>query len=242
MAFKLLSCSDTHLALPPKLDETDATAWLHAGDVYDRCHSTKGQKGVKPQKLLEWFDERKLPVYAVKGNHDCSFDMPFFDKCQNATGRCYEAAPGLLIIGIGWSGGAYYDLPTNREIKEVIEQTRREYTLKSKTGDKVVILTHYPPWAEGMYDYGGDIEGWMYESIMELSNEVKAVAVIQGHVHDLFGTQQVRAGEDFETLIVSPGPCGGVLTIDEAGVKFSGGSLDPEFFIKEDAEEEEKEE
>jgi len=233
---KFLCCSDTHLLKPPALDEEGATAWLHAGDVYNRGHAGKGSKGLLAQQLDEWMSARKIPVFVVKGNHDCSFDKPFFDKAEHVSGSFSKAAPGVWIMGIGWCGGVFYDLPTERDMQTVCEQAKRQFILKFaqseyNIGDKIILLTHYPPWNSSFYSYNSNPEGWMSEAVMELVDHVKPTAVVQGHVHDIFGKQLVYKGAGFETLIVSPGPCGGVLTLEDDGkVNFKYAGIDPKFF------------
>lgn len=244
MPYKLLCCSDTHLNTPPELDETDATAWLHAGDVYNYGHSGKSSKGIKPQQLMEWVEGCKIPIFAVKGNHDCSFDVPFFDKAIHVSDGCHQIAPGLFVIGIGWAGGVYYDLPMCSDIQKVIKEAKRQYIMKSMPSDKVVILTHYPPWLPNIYDYPGSMEGWMFDEIRELADEVKPLAIIQGHVHDIFGLQVVHHGADYDSLVVSPGPVGGTLTIDKdaSTASFEFAKLRPEIMEREDDKEEGEEE
>lgn len=212
---KFLCCSDTHSLLPPPLDETDALAWLHAGDVYHHGFISKGQKLPSALRLVEWIESRKIPVFAVKGNHDCSFDVPFFDKAENATGRSKLLAPGLMLIGLGWSGGAYYDLPTESDMQRICDEARREWLLKSVAGDQYVFLTHYPFWSPNLYEFNSNPEGWMFECIREFIHEIKPLAIIQGHVHELMGSQLIYSGPDFQSLAVFPGPEGGILNIDK---------------------------
>ena len=55
----------------------------------------------------------------------------------------------------------------------------------------------------------------MFECVRNLIDEIKPLAVIQGHVHDLAGKQFLYHGQDFISLFSYPGPNGGTLTIDE---------------------------
>lgn len=237
MKYKMLCCSDTHGKVPPPLDEADATAWLHAGDVYNYGDASKSQKHFSlPAKISEWVDARKVPVFGVRGNHDCPLDAEFFDKCKDSSGRCFEAAPGLLVVGLGWCGGMFYDLPGESEMSEVVAEARREYILKSMPSTKTVVLTHYPPWLPSVYDYESNHEGWMFDCIREFVEEIKPLAVVQGHVHDIFGRQFFYHGPGFDTLIVSPGPSGGALTVDTdtSLASFAFARLDVSQFVEDD--------
>lgn len=150
---KLLCCSDTHSRPLPQLDETEATAWLHAGDVYNDGYNNKTPKAQLTPDFPTWFGQRKIPVFAVKGNHDCFMSMSFFDLAQNAGGRCLEIEPGTLLLGLGWSGGMFCDLPRESDMAQVCAEAKREWILKSRIGDKTILLTHYPPWIPSLYNY-----------------------------------------------------------------------------------------
>jgi Icc-related predicted phosphoesterase len=126
-----------------------------------------------------------------------------------------------MLFGIGWSGGMYYDLPTEYDIEKVIESARRELILKSKTGDVFIILTHYPPWIPLFYPHSNNPAGWMFSCIQKLMDEIKPMVVLQGHVHELAGNQFIYNGADFKTLVVSPGPDGGILSIDKESMNAS---------------------
>lgn len=210
---KLLCCSDTHGSRPPKLDETDATAWLHAGDVYNLSDLKTSFDDTKD--IEGWVKEQKLPVFAVRGNHDCPAKAPFFDNCE-ATGHCFEIAPGLLGLGLGWTGGEFSDLPTERDMQKVVDEAKREWVRKAKSGDQTLILTHYPPWSPTKLFFASfNPEGWMFTCIRELMDEVKPMVVVIGHIHELFGVEVTYNGADFSSLVVAPGPEGGILSIDK---------------------------
>ncbi len=213
---KFICCSDTHSGLPPDLDDSDITGWLHAGDVYSHLVFAKSPKASDAGlKLAEWLAAQTKPVYVVKGNHDCSFDMPFFDKAEHLSGRCVQIAPKLNLLGIGWSGGAYYDLPTESNLLKICEEAKREWIMRSMPGDSNIVLTHYPAWRQDLYPAARDPEGWMFTCVRELIDEIKPMAVIQGHIHELFGNQFIYNGPDFKSLFVYPGPNGGTLSLDE---------------------------
>lgn len=214
MELKFICCSDTHDRLPPDLSDEGVTAWLHAGDIYNNGFRHRGPNPHSGQrKLLAWLDSKKMPVLAVRGNHDCSFRHEFIDKCD-AGGKCVALAPKLWGLGVGWAGGAYYDLPTERDLRSICASVEREVTLKAMPGDSFILLTHYPPMIKELYTMHGNPEGWVSESVKELVDKFKPMVVVQGHIHHLFGLNSVYEGNDFSSMIVSPGPNGGYLYID----------------------------
>lgn len=65
----------------------------------------------------------------------------------------------------------------------------------------------------------------MFNCIRELVDEIKPLAIVQGHVHELFvfaeiGMPLVYNGPGFQSLVVSPGPKGGILTVEAESVSF----------------------
>lgn len=208
---RLLCCSDTHGVPPPALDETEATGWLHAGDIHNRGHYKKKEN--LPQ-IKEWMDRNTLPVFSVRGNHDCSLSSEFFSKHADISGQCIEIAPGLIVLGIGWAGEAFYDLPSEIDIKRVCTKAKNDFLLKGKPGDKTIILSHYPPWSRTLFNFDGNPEGWMFESLRELIDDINPLAVITGHVHELFGQQLIYNGPAGKSIVAMVGPGGGYLAID----------------------------
>jgi Icc-related predicted phosphoesterase len=75
-------------------------------------------------------------------------------------------------------------------------------------GEKLILLTHYPPKLPEL-PCGQLSENWTYRCVAELIDELQPIAVVQGHVHEWFGRQWRRGS----TLIVSPGPGAGVLCV-----------------------------
>lgn len=216
MKLKFLCCSDTHGEMLPALSAEGAVAWLHAGDVHNKTRRSKEAKF--SEAMAAWASLNNLPVHAVRGNHDCTLQSEFFNKFNDMSGRCEELAPGLMLVGIGWAGGEYYDLPTERDMKAVCDEIRRSLLMKGKPGDRIILLSHYPPWSEKLYDIDERMAakhaGWLFSAVTELIDEIKPMVVIQGHVHEFFGNQMVYDGPTCRTLIVSAGPNGGILNVD----------------------------
>jgi Icc-related predicted phosphoesterase len=220
-AFKLLCCSDTHGDPPPALDnEDEAVAWLHAGDFYNRLEGRpmKERERNRFGLLSEWLAARKINVFGVHGNHDCSDPCGFSNRYVD--GEIVKIMPGWWVVGVGWHGDRFFELPLERDITEACKSVADRAVEMMKAGeiadgDRSILLTHYPPYYPEHYQYDGNPEGWMFRSVKALVEGLSPNAVVQGHVHELFG-QQFRL--DDGTLVVNPGPRGGVLRLDEWGV------------------------
>src|SRR5215217_510440 len=106
MRYRLLCCSDTHGRAPPPMDDTTATAWLHAGDLYDGPSVLINDEPPLPgdpiaEMFLAWTRERRAPVYAVHGNHDVADPYRWFAAVTEVDGRVERLGSDLLLVGVG---------------------------------------------------------------------------------------------------------------------------------------------
>jgi len=187
---------------------------LHAGDIYNRGDLKKAHVVPEMKSIADGIRDIKTPFFLVRGNHDCMDSAGVFSAAHELTGHCNAVAEGIVVVGLGWTGGQFCDLPTERDMKHVCNSAKREFDFKAMPGDKVILLTHYIPWMRNVFVFNGNPEGWAFECITDLVNEIKPLAIVQGHVHELFGLKAGYRQEEFRSLIVCPGPKGGILTID----------------------------
>lgn len=214
---KFACFSDTH-EKPPYVDltEIDADYVLHAGDVYDRL--SLGMHPTAFDNIKQWvpFKDR---LRAVRGNHDVLDPANIFRDCD-VTGRIEELRQDLFLVGLGWYGEHFYELPLERNMADVCHDIFRQACWRIPTGAQTVILTHYPAYTPGIFPddrqkgqrgQGKPPEGWFFECVAKMVEAFRPLAVIQGHVHSLMG----RTGRgDHGTLFVFPGERGGLLTVD----------------------------
>jgi len=215
--YKFLCTSDTHGHVPPPLDETCATAWLHAGDVYSGkvLHS----RSLISNKVRLWKSASEVPVYAVRGNHDYTDPLGIFDMDMDITGRVVRIAPDVLIAGIGWHGGKYYDLPMDKnDIAPIVQGILRILLRELLPSDRLILLTHYPP---ALPDFETEFprnwiadHGWVYPSIRSFIDEFNPAAVVMGHIHDWAGKSARLDVGSTSTLILNPGAEGMTFTLD----------------------------
>lgn len=202
-------CSDTHGGVLPRWDDRGLVAVLHGGDVY---HAPRLPAADDAQLRL-WSQSIGAPVLAVRGNHDHHDPSGFFRTARDLSGSIHQLAPGLWVAGIGWAAPLYFDLPGEHEIAlqcgGLMRQIRREVGLH----DRLLLLTHYPPRLPELPIESVPHE-WCYDCVANLVEEVRPIAVVQGHIHEWFGRQWRR---DDGTLLVSPGPTGGILSVSADG-------------------------
>ncbi len=220
---KLLCCADTHGRQLPAKDETTSIAWLHAGDVENGPDVDRHASDIDPRTdpllapVADWFETRSTPVYAVRGNHDCTDAFGAFQSGRDVTGRVVPLAPKLWLAGIGWHGDRYFDLPRESDLESVCHDIARQARRLVLANDNVVVLTHYPPKAgdfRDARDHPGESGIW-YRCIRELVSELKPVLVIEGHNHRWANTSyEIKHPCGQSTFVLNPGRTGSVVELD----------------------------
>lgn len=201
---RILAVSDTH-GNDAKIPEVDVV--LHGGDIYDKLEKGKASS-CDPSS---WTKAKKLCV--VNGNHDCHDQHKIFAH-HGITGRIEEIDPRLYVIGVGWSGEKYYELPTERELTKTCSSLMRQAVLRIPNGAYVIVLSHYPGIMPNLYNYNGNPEGWMFQCVTDLARATNAVMIVQGHVHELFRTAGYFRQGDYSSLVINPGPNGALVDFD----------------------------
>jgi Icc-related predicted phosphoesterase len=203
-------CSDTHGSVPNPAEGADLI--LHAGDFYNR------PRVKRPPEISDELDRYVNVVledrswFAVRGNHDCVDPLGFFSYPHDVGGRVEVLDDGTFLVGIGWHGEVFYELPDNRAMSHMCAATLMACARKMRDGDRSILLTHYCPTGAGLPPE----EGWFYEPLRDMMDALRPLAVIQGHSHPFFGMTWVD--EEFGTKVICPGPEGVILRVD-------GGSL-----------------
>lgn len=204
-----LCYSDTHGQPPRALAGGAPAAILHAGDVYDEPAAEQSAA------LADWLKQSPATLYAVRGNHDTADPLGLFAPGRDATGQVLPLGSGLWLAGLGWHGRHYSDRPSDAQLRELTGALRRQVEARLAPGDRLLLLTHYPPppapgsplaWPSSPGQY-------VCEAVGDLIAATRPLAVVAGHVHEWFG-QSERRGPGGETLLLCPGPQGCLLRLD----------------------------
>jgi Icc-related predicted phosphoesterase len=216
MRYRLLCCSDTHGAAPPAMDDSTATAWLHAGDLYDGPSVLVNDEPPLPgdpiaEIFLAWARQRRAPVYAVHGNHDVADPYGWLAAVSEVNGRVERLGSDLLLVGVGWHGQAYVEMPGESDLEAVCERARRQLRRLATPRDRVVLMSHYPPLLPGLFPprVGARADGGS-ESLARLVGDVKPILIVQGHEHRWAGLSARTAS----ALVINPGRVGMEVVID----------------------------
>ncbi len=219
--YSLLVCTDTHTRMIlPDIDCPDALAWLHGGDFYMRRREPRQRRpvgterlkgyGAKKAAMEQWLDRTSVPVYAVRGNHDVMDPWGFFQACNDISGQITALADGLVLAGIGWRGEKFHHLPEEAELTALCEDLERQLQNRRHAASSLIVLSHYPALTELCPGFA---------CINAFLAKFKPLVFMQGHIHEAFEKQTILSWEDgTQTLVINPGPWGGILTIQpEAG-------------------------
>jgi Icc-related predicted phosphoesterase len=222
MLNRLLCCSDTHGRCPPNLvEDGQTTAWLHGGDAYDGPAILQGddEEPLPGDPIAEpvraWLRSRTVPVFGVHGNHDVADPYRWFASIESVDGRAARIAPKLVVVGVGWSGEKYYELPGESDLRRVCDAARRQALRVALPSDHIILLTHYPPRLPGLFPLkpGASAEPGS-EVLAELVRELRPALVVQGHEHFWFGRSASIDFDGRRMLVINPGRDGMTVVID----------------------------
>ena len=198
--------TDTHGVAPPTAGRADA--WLHGGDVVDGYTASP----MDVPEFEQWA-ERCGRVLVVRGNHDAHLQPALEHALPAIDGACVEVE-GVNVVGVGWRGDVYSDLPGERELKRVTDAARR--AVRGRRGP-TVLLSHYPPTsANGVL--GRPVpDGWCSGVIDELIRDLRPAAVMCGHIHGWAGGSTTLDLGGSPCLLFNPGPTPARLTVTPDG-------------------------
>ena len=171
----------------------DIEAVICAGDFTIFSSSQK--------ELLSKLNKIGKPVLIVHGNHEdddeLRKDCKLFKNCYFIHNNKFRLGEYLFI---GWGGGGF------SYIDRGFEKNSKRFKKWIKEDDKVVLITHAPPYKTKIDEIGGEHAG--NKSIRKFIEQVRPVLAVSGHLHEC-------VGEDFikKTKVINPGYKGKMLNI-----------------------------
>ncbi len=154
--------------------------------------------------LMHKISRLKKPVLIVHGNHEDEGTLKkscsLFENITFIHGRTYEFNNVLFI---GWGGGGF-----SLRDKE-LEKKTKEFKKKMEKFDKVILLTHAPPYNTRLDKIIEQSCGNKTIRNFISENTKKIKVAVSGHLHENAGTEDHVK----ETRVVNPGPFGKVITI-----------------------------
>lgn len=144
----------------------------------------------------------KKPVLLIHGNHETEETIKqscsLFENTEFIHKKIFRIGSYAFI---GYGGGGF-----SREDKE-FEKTAKKLIKKTKKDDKVILVTHAPPYKTRLDKINGNYAG--NKSIRHFIETNNILLAVSGHLHDNAGKQD-KIGK---TKIINPGPFGKIITI-----------------------------
>ncbi|MBW2978449.1 metallophosphoesterase [Candidatus Woesearchaeota archaeon] len=197
---KLLSFVDVHgnLSVLKKLIERgkreDIDVMVCAGDVTIF--------GSKLKNIIGKLAKIKKPVLIIPGNHEDDRDIKkicgMFENCVNLHKKGFRKE-NYLFLGYGGGGFSLID--------KGFEKTAKKFKRMIRKNDKVVLVTHAPPYNTKIDKISKKSCG--NKSIRKFISGTKPDLVICGHLHECAGKQD-KIGK---TKIINPGYKGKVIDV-----------------------------
>jgi len=158
--------------------------------------------GDRLKRLIGFFRKINKPFLIIHGNHEENSEIQkacsAFHNCINIHKKGFRGE-GFIILGYGGGGFSLVD----KEFEKIAERFKQMI----KKGEKVILVTHAPPYNTNIDKIGKNSCG--NKSIRKFIYEVKPVLAISGHLHENAGKKD-NIGK---TVVINPGYKGKVIII-----------------------------
>ncbi|MFH1409025.1 MAG: metallophosphoesterase [Nanoarchaeota archaeon] len=148
------------------------------------------------------FNSIGKPVIIIHGNHETD------EETRKATGLFknlhFIHGKHLIIEGVlflGWGGGGF------AQRDKEFEKKAKEFRRIVGEHQKVVLVTHAPPFGTTLDLLGDDYQGC--KSFTDFLKSIKITLLIAGHLHENAGMED----EINDCMCINPGPEGKILEI-----------------------------
>ena len=152
------------------------------------------------KEILRFIEMQGKPIVMVHGNHESEKEM---SQCSTKNihfvHNNHWEFNGVLFIG--WGGGGF------ATTDEYFERIAHKYKAKMKGYDKVVFVTHQPPYGTKIDKVYGHFAG--NKSFTGFIKETQPILAISGHLHETAGKKDMIG----KTLVINPGPKGTLIKL-----------------------------
>jgi Icc-related predicted phosphoesterase len=152
-------------------------------------------------KLVGIASKIKKPFLIIPGNHEDGNEISKackpYKNCINIHKKGFRGQ-GFIILGYG--GGGF------SKVDKKFEKVASNFKKIIKDNEKVILVTHAPPYNTEIDKIGGNPVG--NKSIRNFISEVKPNFAISGHLHENAG----KKGKIGKTLVINPGYKGKIIS------------------------------
>ena len=154
-------------------------------------------------ELVDRIARLKKPVLMIPGNHESDEEMEavcsLYDNVHYIH-KSFHRIKNHVFLGWGGGGFAQVDSEFERFVKSNIKK-------KFKKGDKLILVTHGPPFKTKLDDLYGDHVG--NTSYTKFIKKHKPKFAFSGHIHETSG----RSDKMGSTKLHNPGPKGRIFSL-----------------------------
>jgi Icc-related predicted phosphoesterase len=159
-------------------------------------------------EILNRLDNLKKPVVIVHGNHESEESM--LELCGGRKNLYFIHKAHTVIKNIGFfgfgGGGFSESFPSfNRIMGEMVKDVKR----LRKEGNKIVFLSHAPPYNTSLDSIEHDLDNVGNKSIRTFIDRARPDFAFSGHIHENFGRKDLIKG----SILVNPGPKGKIFEL-----------------------------
>jgi len=152
------------------------------------------------QQMIKAFDSWGKPVLLVHGNHeDIKTTRQLCAKTKHVSFIHAKKISFNGVTFIGWGGGGF------SRIDPGLEKFMKRLKIDKK--DKIVFVTHAPPFKTAIDNIYGESAG--NKTIRKFIERVKPIVAIAGHLHENMG----KIDKIKKSLVINPGSDGRILEI-----------------------------
>lgn len=153
------------------------------------------------REILSQLNKISKPVLIIHGNHEDAYelkkDCKLFKNLYFVHAEKYRVNDYLFL---GWGGGGF------SYVDKGFERYSKKASKWIKEGDKVVLITHAPPYKTKIDNIGGESAG--NKSIRKFIEKAQPILAISGHLHECVGEDTIK-----KTRLVNPGYKGKILNV-----------------------------
>ncbi|MBW2996404.1 metallophosphoesterase [Candidatus Woesearchaeota archaeon] len=157
--------------------------------------------GEAQEEILSRLDKLGKPVLVIHGNHEDDVelrkDCKKFKNCYFIHNNKFRKNSYLFL---GWGGGGFSFRDND------FEKRAKKFKEWVKQGDKVVFVSHAPPYKTRIDEIGGEHAG--NKSFRKFIEKIKPELVIAGHLHECVGEDKIG-----KTKVMNPGYKGRIIVV-----------------------------
>lgn len=180
-------------------------------------------KGGVPEarQVIEAIAAINPAIHAQIGNMDLAPVEPWLDeRGLGMHARCLELAPGLGLLGLGWSNPTPFNTPSEVDDAQLGSWLEQAYAMAQKTTgfDTLLLVSHTPPFDTAADQVSPGVHVGS-QAVRDFILRVRPALCLTGHIHE---ARSVDALGD--TVILNPGDLGsgGYARIDWDGRTLTG--------------------